>query len=249
MNLLTISDLHTEFMSKKQSLRLVAHYIHEWHKKSYDVMVLAGDVGAYKHVAEILILLLKEGIEIVFVLGNHEYYYTKRENIHARMYVLQAEYPNFHWLSIHNNPVAEIQGQRFVGDTMWFPSAPDEFKYRKYLSDFSYIERFTSWVYDHNEAAQEALRDNIQQGDVVVTHHAPSQKSIIFEYRNEPTNIFYVCDMEDAIKALRPALWIHGHMHASLDYKISQTSVICNPFGYEGVKTNMDFVQDKIIVV
>jgi Icc-related predicted phosphoesterase len=42
-------------------------------------------------------------------------------------------------------------------------------------------------------------------------------------------------------------LWVHGHIHDSMDYNVKGTRVICNPRGYAPKELNPDF-QDSFIV-
>jgi Icc-related predicted phosphoesterase len=41
-----------------------------------------------------------------------------------------------------------------------------------------------------------------------------------------------VSDLTAVIEAGRPDLWVHGHVHESFDYHLSDTRIICNPHGY-----------------
>lgn len=67
---------------------------------------------------------------------------------------------------------------------------------------------------------------------VVLTHHAPSPRSLIQKYLGHPSNAAFASDMTDIIRRGRPDFWIHGHMHEYLDYIEDRTRVICNPLGY-----------------
>ena len=67
---------------------------------------------------------------------------------------------------------------------------------------------------------------------IVVTHHAPSPRSIAPRFHEDPLNPAFVSNLEALIERCEPALWIHGHMHDSFDYSIGRTRVICNPRGY-----------------
>ncbi len=68
---------------------------------------------------------------------------------------------------------------------------------------------------------------------VVVTHHAPSEKSIGEEYRHSSLNPAYASDLEWLIEKYdNIRLWVHGHVHHDCDYKINNCRVICHPFGY-----------------
>jgi hypothetical protein len=67
---------------------------------------------------------------------------------------------------------------------------------------------------------------------IVMTHHAPSVRSVPPERRADPLTAAYVSNEEALIERFQPALWAHGHVHSSSDYRIGRTRVICNPRGY-----------------
>ena len=67
---------------------------------------------------------------------------------------------------------------------------------------------------------------------VVVTHHAPHARSISPNYVGDPLNPAFASDLSALIRRRRPTLWVHGHVHASHDYRLGTTRVICNPRGY-----------------
>jgi Icc-related predicted phosphoesterase len=42
----------------------------------------------------------------------------------------------------------------------------------------------------------------------------------------------FVSDMSASIEKHQPALWIHGHVHISSDYRVGNMRIVCNPHGY-----------------
>ena len=78
---------------------------------------------------------------------------------------------------------------------------------------------------------------------MVITHHAPSRKSIHPRFAGSLLNGGFVSDLERLIVSGQPQLWIHGHVHDSYDYQVKGTRVVCNPRGYskEGVNENPAF--------
>ena len=84
----------------------------------------------------------------------------------------------------------------------------------------------------HSQAI-ERLAHHVIEGGVVITHHAPSSKSIHPKYWNND-NYAYFSDLEEFILRRKPALWVHGHTHHTFDYMIGGTRVVCNPVGYRG---------------
>jgi hypothetical protein len=59
------------------------------------------------------------------------------------------------------------------------------------------------------------LRHAIRPGCVVMTHFAPSWRSIPSAFENDPRNGYYASSLEDLIEETRPAVWVHGHIHTA----------------------------------
>jgi Icc-related predicted phosphoesterase len=68
----------------------------------------------------------------------------------------------------------------------------------------------------------------------VISHHAPSIRSIPDEYHNDLIYASFASNLENFIRETKPDFWIHGHVHEASDYFINQTRIICNPKGYPG---------------
>lgn len=84
---------------------------------------------------------------------------------------------------------------------------------------------------------------------IVMSHHAPSLKSVPSRRLSDPTTAAYASDLEDLIEATQPNLWVHGHIHTSSDYKIGATRVICNPRGYVPFELNRGFDPDLVVEI
>lgn len=67
---------------------------------------------------------------------------------------------------------------------------------------------------------------------VVITHHAPSPKSIRIWYESDPYNCAFASNLDRAIERYQPALWIHGRMHDPVDERQGLTRLVANPAGY-----------------
>ena len=85
---------------------------------------------------------------------------------------------------------------------------------------------------------------------VVITHHAPSPRSIHPRFAGSPLNGCFVSDASRLLDG-RATLWIHGHTHDSFDYVTGDTRVVCNPRGYviDGVAENPRFDPGLVIEV
>lgn len=77
-----------------------------------------------------------------------------------------------------------------------------------------------------------SLQNSRTKTNVVITHHAPSIKSIPEKFRNDILSSAYASNLEDFIIEYKPNYWIHGHIHEPIEYKIGNTTVLCNPCGY-----------------
>jgi hypothetical protein len=75
--------------------------------------------------------------------------------------------------------------------------------------------------------------DVIDKPCIVMTHHAPTLKSIHPKYGTDALNFAFVSDLSETIM-LHPNMryWIHGHTHTSFDYMVDHCRVIANPRGY-----------------
>ena len=82
---------------------------------------------------------------------------------------------------------------------------------------------------------------------IVMTHHAPSRRSVPASFSADPTTAAYASDLEALIEQTRPQLWVHGHIHTSSDYVIGSTRVVCNPRGYFPSDLNAGF--DPTLVI
>jgi predicted phosphodiesterase len=67
---------------------------------------------------------------------------------------------------------------------------------------------------------------------VVLTHHAPAPRSVDPRYADSFTSAAFVARQERLVEASGATLWVHGHVHASFDYRIGDTRVLANPQGH-----------------
>lgn len=230
MRIQIASDLHLEFHRDggDEMIRELSRVSSE-----VDVLVLAGDiVPLVKHsgVDAIFANFLALYTDVIYVSGNHDYYGSSPEQTRERMQELRTTYsPRLHVL---DGDRVEINGQGFVGATLWFPPPPSA-RLCRALADYELIQNFTSWVYERHARDLTFLNEVIRANDVVITHHLPHAKSIDPRYENSQINCFFhAADCDRIVETKQPKLWIHGHTHNSCDYLVGETRVIANPFGY-----------------
>lgn len=65
---------------------------------------------------------------------------------------------------------------------------------------------------------------------VVITHMAPSMRSVADRFAQDRASAAYASRLDDMVE--KADLWVHGHMHNSFDYMVGKCRVICNPCGY-----------------
>jgi predicted phosphodiesterase len=241
MRLQLLSDLHFEF--HRDGGRA---FVDSLDPNGVDVLVLAGDIAVADGIPDALQLLCQRyhAASVVYVHGNHEFYSSDRETVHALTRAAREANPNLVWLDVG---MAEIAGHRFLGAPLWFARHADENRLKRGMTDFSEIRGFESWVHPENARSIGFFEEQLRPGDIVVSHHLPSQKSVAPRYAGHPLNPFFVCDLEALILERRPRLWLHGHTHNSVRTKLGETTLLCNPFGYASVELNPEFV-DRLVV-
>ena len=225
MRIQILSDTHHEFYRNLDYPYIRAMDLHD-----IDVVVLAGDICSRPSLGVVLEEYARRGCEIVYVAGNHEYYLGTKPEVWETIDDIVRDYPNFHWL---NNDSVVINGQRFIGGTLWYPGTTEAILGRNNWSDFIRIfGKPGQWIFEEAKRAKQYLVDNVEENDIVVTHMLPSWQSVDPQYKHADTNCFFINDCERLIQEVQPKLWVHGHTHCSMDYKIMDTRIIANPRGY-----------------
>ena len=231
-----------------------------------DLIVLAGDIARPD---QAIAFARGLGKPVVYVAGNHEFYGGSLTGTHARLKAL-AQGSDVHVLE---REVAVIGGTRFLGTTLWSDFAGFERDSEReaaiaiamrLVRDFSRIrlDEEGQALLTPQDCADEfrrsanwldaMLAQPFDGPTVVVTHHAPSLRSINPRFADSPLNPCFVSDAEHLIVGGRAALWIHGHMHDGSDYVVDGgTRVLCNPRGYHarGVNENGSFDPACVVAV
>jgi Icc-related predicted phosphoesterase len=235
MRLQLLSDLHFEFHGDGG-----AAFVKALDPGGVDVLVLAGDIAVGSGIGPALSLVCERyrDATVVYVHGNHEFFGADRASVLAVTRETVRANANLVWL---DGSKTEIRGRRFLGGPLWFRHDPASDRHRRSMADFGQITDFESWVYDENRRMLELLDLELREGDIVVTHHLPTPRSVSPRFRGSPLNAFFVCDVEDLIRERRPTAWLHGHTHDSIDCTVGSTRLACNPFGYVGWETISGF--------
>lgn len=242
MNLWIFSDLHQDF--GKFDLPI---------PNNADVAIVAGDVQN-----DDFLVALGNKMPTIFVCGNHEFYghcYGERLD---ELRSLPAEQ-----LYVMHNQEMTLGNVRFVAATLWTdygghnPVAMNVA--RQSMNDHRRIKWSKDpWMRFRPEEAAALHADSVRAIEsvlsvpydgptVVVTHHAPSERSVAEKYRGDVLNYAYFSDLNWLIEKYQPDLWVHGHVHSSFSYKIGNTRVLCNPHGYPG--ENVNFIPNLVVTI
>ena len=233
-----MSDLHLEWHKDSGSL-----FINNLVDTENQVAVIAGDLTACSLLEKALNLLCNKFKEVVYITGNHEYYMHRFSDVEEQLKHASACNNNLHWL---NNSSVIIDSKCIHGGTLWFPRTKDENLYAYKFSDFIHIKDSTN-IHHAHYAMRRYLEQHVAPGDIVVSHHMPTQRSIHPRYEGDPYNRFFACNLDKMIQKLKPSIWVHGHTHSSNDYMLENTRIICNPYGYANHEENPDFNEYLVI--
>lgn len=238
MKIQIISDLHNEFG------------VSDLNFEDIDLLIIAGDLDlGIKG-----ILWLKKTINhipVIYVLGNHEYYKGSYPKTLRQIETL-SENTNIHVLE---NKSLVINDVTFHGATLWTdfglfgnPQTYGSFCQTK-MNDYRLIRVDPSYsklrsidtykIHQHSLRWLEgSLKNSTTDKNIVITHHAPSIKSIPEEFKEDFLSSAYASNLESLILEYKPEYWIHGHIHQPIEYAIGNTKIICNPHGYINEKYN-----------
>lgn len=239
VRLAVFSDLHTEFHADQGRSALAGL------TKDVDIAIVPGDIASFYDFERTLTDICLEYPNVVYVTGNHEYYHSMAFNqVSDILLNLEQKMDNLTWL---NNSRVKVEGLYFIGATLWFQRSVAAQINKRYLNDFKYVPNCDPFVFEEYDYTKAYFENVMQEGDIVVTHHAPSYNSVVKRFVGQATNCFFANRLDTLIFNKKPKLWLHGHMHDNSDYVLGNTRVICNPFGYPG--ENPMFKDDLVVEV
>ena len=249
MRLLILSDLHFEF--HRDGGEAFCQRYRDF--DDYDVAVIAGDLCSFSSLGRSFQLVSETFKETVYVSGNHEAYGSSIEEMTTKIWDELFEENQARESGGAIWPLERgfrvINGQRFIGATLWFPHDVVSKRLEWVMNDFSLIRGLSEEVDKIHRETKEWLWDTLTKDDVLVTHHLPHPRSIHPKYAESNLNRFFLGDIGGLIQNRQPKLVIHGHTHESIDYRIGKSRVVCNPHGYLGREVNPNFVERLVVEV
>lgn len=247
-----MSDLHMEILDARGDAQ--PRFVRP---VDADVLLFAGDLHHADQTIPTARAMFGNDIPIILVAGNHEHYRGKQTvgtNLDLMRHHAARDCACGRITQVLENETAEmtIRGERirFIGATLWtdfalfHDSRQGQTDAHRSMNDFREIRGNDPTCYNvrpsemmawHNESRRfldRELRKPFDGSTVVVTHHAPSLRSVAERFRFDPATVAFASRCDDLL-ALGADLWVHGHTHDSFDYRAGTTRVICNPRGYQ----------------
>ncbi len=231
-----------------------------------DLLVLAGDIAQGVQALE---RFAQWPVPVLYVAGNHEFYGTQWSELRAQLHNRSqgtsvvfldntvADLSRFtHWASSRQD---ELPRLRFLGCTLWTDYRLRCNRTQRQMMDNAELriaDHSKIWAGDNKFKPSDALADHehsrawleaelakpFDGQTIVVTHHGPHPLSTHPRYAGDITNAAFVSDLGDLFHGVD--LWMHGHVHDSVDYQLGRCRVVANPRGYAYNKHSQLRAQD-----
>ncbi len=267
MKIRIISDLHID-VNSKYPFKL---------KDKETFTIICGDISGYlDKTSNWLNKNIKRGL---LVAGNHIIYNESGHSIQYLKGQYTKNYPLSSSISFLDDSYKIVDDIVFVGGTLWTDykllnkDQQDMYMWfaTRYLNDFKYgklnpngfdenedINRLGNITPDYCYNSFKKTLSTIEnickkfpdKKIVVITHHAPSIRSVPEIYKNSETAPCFASNLEDFIlNNQNIKLWCHGHIHMASNYMIGTCYVVCNPLGYTQYYEKTNFDENLIIEI
>lgn len=249
-----LSDLHLEFEK-----RIVDYIPIPLKDDKTTVLILAGDIALGIDAVPFIQKMCKRFYKVVYILGNHEFYYNEYNKTRKRWNDRPEMPGNFIFLDDH---VAIIDEIRLIGGTLWTDFDNNDYFAKALaaqgMTDFqcakfkegkegNYRRRNlcpNDTILAHKQTLffiTETLRIPFDGPTIVITHHLPHPLCISQEFRTNQLNPAYMTNLDAVIEDNEIAVWVHGHTHTNVDIEVHGTRILCNPRGYFPDDLNREF--------
>jgi UDP-2,3-diacylglucosamine pyrophosphatase LpxH len=225
---------------------------------SAPILVLAGDIGSL-HSPEYILEFLKSCSEhfdhVLYVLGNHEYYFKESpvSNTASAVHSCSMDSVLFNFKRLLKDPknglanvilldrkIVRINGIHFAGATLWtdvsdLKKIPDYV--RLGITKENYLDRHRrdlKWISRVcNKFKNTAL--------VLITHHCPSKSFLPRNNFTMKNASMYATDLIDKFSENKNvSFWIFGHTHHNIDVTKNSTRYVTNQVGKKWDKCRID---------
>lgn len=241
------SDLHIEYNDADKMDIDISKYI----IPSADILILAGDIGNLYNVRQLnnfLVQVCKLFKFVVYVPGNHEYYYDTYnlqekdgkvfrtvnrirqvgfEDLTIRLHTMIK----IHNLFILNRMSIIIEDVLICGATLWSDCKTTSIP--RHIVRINRVNDIYKVLYENDlDFINKSIEQSKMYGHklLVVTHHCPTFKV----YKKLPKDKYislYATDLEHLMGSDNIHTWVCGHVHSNFDFKINGTRIVGNQFG------------------
>jgi hypothetical protein len=263
MNITLVSDLHLEFGYQELpggEVLILAGDICEYRtfKNEFHKTKLVDRVpGAFK-AYDFFYSECAKYKKVFMVMGNHEHYHHRFDKTYNDLKAILPEN-----VTLLEKEAVEYEGVLFLGATLWTDLNKGDpitvHVIKDFMNDYKCVQNFypekslyhkltpAHTVAEHRKTLQYfkfMLEEKRDMPVVVITHMAPSFMSVNEKVKRETvTNGGYASDLSEFILDHdNIKVWVHGHMHDGVDYKIGDTRVLANPRGYTPWEDGNGFV-------
>jgi predicted phosphodiesterase len=271
-----LSDIHCDLWIKSNpTVNKFKRFINIHVKPVSDYIIIAGDLAHDKENGLMFLKALQSFYKrVIIVLGNHDYYMTKREQLSYPSYKERIDvYKNEMRLmniDILDGDLIKIDDVKIGGMGGWY--------------DFSYIDMFwknipdyeigklwsdtmndSNWIkglkgnthlesFDNvrslfaDEMEKFYKNDKLKTVDIFVTHVSPVNEPVYIpeEFRYDKMTSFFCYNGIEDIKDSSAKYWIFGHTHTKMEYELFDTKMICNPLGYQHENNKAKAIQIEV---
>lgn len=209
-----------------------------------DYLILAGDITACNALRKLSLFLARVSPlyeKIIYVLGNHEYYYAYIPHQIPGTYRTVCR-PFKNVVLLENETYVDDHVSIF-GTTLW---TDIHGKAVVYMNDLNFLE--IGQYHEMHTKARKALEALPERSvDIVVTHHLPSYDFIAPKYQSGGTmNSGFASHCDNLFSKARK-YWVFGHTHTPMRKVREDVECVCNPIGYPG--ENPGPAQDVVLVI
>jgi len=263
MNITLVSDVHLEFGYQTLpggDVLILAGDICEYRtlkNEFHKTKVLDREPGAFK-AYDFFYSECAKYKKVFMVMGNHEHYHHRFDKTYND---LKAILPDN--VTLLEKEFVEYDGVVFMGGTLWTDMNKGDpitvhvvknmmHDYRVIQNHYAdkdlYYKLTPEVTVDEHRKTLKAFKMFLEMTRdkpvVVITHMAPSFKSVNEKYLHEGvSNGGYASDLSEFILDHENIkVWVHGHMHDGVDYMIGNTRVLANPRGYTPYEDDNGFI-------
>ena len=236
---------------------------------AFDVAVVAGDVHSPLSSAIDWLGDRLAGAPTIYVPGNHDFWWNRGDDryTYADQVSRGRDLAARRGVHLLIDDTVVLSGVRFLGSTLWTDLRLDTYSAaaaardaQRWMNDYRRIRRRSSSRHkyirpsdtvDLHRASRAWLDGQLALphagSTVVVTHHAPHPYSL--PASGLDLAHCFASNLGASIAAGRPDLWIHGHVHNRVDYRLGTTRIVCNPRGHVEESSSRTFDPSFVIQV